>query len=410
MQRKLSIFFTNTSSVSCPVILYCARHCANTYHRRFCMNANVLYCALLNDRNHNKERNSVFGHIFGQTRLLQRLLHPANSSSSLQSLPTPIFLYRLAYKETQTTPTARRIMSRTRVAHGDARTVQRRTTSESAQTTYSPVGKAASFPHSTHNISTNTRVNEMARIGAQKTSASTFRESSQPDLSSQYQCSVCSASLDPPITRETLSELDWDRISSNLLLRHDLNFEPNIQYRPNTHGARGIERSLENVHYWDAVTVEVDTFLTRKEKMFTSRSQKCLRTPLLSSEPLRSCHSILLRLPRMFGAIRETLKTLVPDREWPAVDSRLDVDLLVQQMENRACDFISLGDCLASLLRRFCSPERDHLFDDMTAKIQLGVRQANAQLIVHGLRRAFSILEIMRLVSAHTYVFPINTD
>jgi len=291
-------------------------------------------------------------------------------------------------------------MPRTGVVPADARVVQRCAASTSAQTTNSPGSRGHSSERPIRQDSSmHLSVNDMGGTGPRKTPGAAAKDSCQSTFQPQHPGCSSSPSLDPPITRETLSELDWDRLSNNLLLRHDLNFETNIQYRPNTYGARGLERSLQTAQYWDAVTVEVDISLANKRRKCSYHSQRCLRTPPPSSKPLRSCHKILLRLPRMFRAIRETLKTLVPEKEWQAIDSRLDVELLVQQMQYGACDFTSLGDCLANLLRRFCSPDRDHLFDDLTAGIRQGVIQADAQLIVTSLRCAFSILEIMRLVS-----------
>lgn len=295
-------------------------------------------------------------------------------------------------------------MSGTRVAPGETRPVQRGTASLPAQTRVTSMSRRLSNDRSMRPLpSIKAEANKMGGVRAKRTPIAASQDSYQLVSRPPCMCSVCSASLDPPITKETLSELDWDRVSNNLLLRHDLNFEPHIQYRPNTYGVCGQERITQTSLYWDAVKRVIEVYLADREGKCISHAEPCLRNSLPSSKPVRQGCQVSERLPRMFEAVRETLKTLVSEEEHQAIDSRLDVELLMQQMENGACDFVSLGDCLASLLRRYCSPERDQLFDDMTERIRLGVHKADAQLITNGLRCAFSILEIMRLVS-----LPIN--
>ncbi|KAJ3026203.1 UNVERIFIED_CONTAM: hypothetical protein HDU68_006077, partial [Siphonaria sp. JEL0065] len=61
----------------------------------------------------------------------------------------------------------------------------------------------------------------------------------------------------PPITRFTLRELDMDEILLNPQLRHDLYFDPNLQFKPNTDGERGTAKRLKTQQYWDKVTQEI---------------------------------------------------------------------------------------------------------------------------------------------------------
>lgn len=290
-------------------------------------------------------------------------------------------------------------MSGARVAPGKARHVQRDTASIPAQATNSSTArKPLNDQSARQHPSTTPKAVEMGGARLKTAPVAISKRSCQLISPPQCPCSICSASLDPPITRETLSELDWDQISNNLLLRHDLNFEPHIQYRPNTHGPRGQERMTQTYLYWEAMTVVIEVYLAEKGGKCLNHTQTCSRNPIPSPKSQHQHRQISERFPRMLEAVRETLKTIVPEKEHHAIDSRLDVDLLMQQVEHGICDFISLGECLASLLRRFCYPERDHLFDDMTARMRLGVLESDAQLIVNGLRCAFNILEIMRLV------------
>ncbi len=101
----------------------------------------------------------------------------------------------------------------------------------------------------------------------------------------------------------------------------------------------------------------------------------------------------------MFRVVKEITKTLVPQIEWTIVDARLDIVLLVQELEQGVCDVNGLIEWLGFLLLNSCSPMRDSLVKDMVSTVQEGLNTANARVIVDGLRDLFGILEIMKLVS-----------
>lgn len=205
-----------------------------------------------------------------------------------------------------------------------------------------------------------------------------------------------SASLEPLVSEESLCELELRRISKDLLLRHDLNFDRNITYRPNTHGSRGQQRTVQSLEYWNAIRKELDILLTND---YTSSSIEPSHNTVSSTQACSSCASGLPRLSRIFGPVRMILKSLMHEDEWDAIDARLDVDLLIQQLKNRAFDLVALSDWLALVLRRFCSPKRYQSIDVMTSSIRLGVERVEAQLIATGLISMFDILETIKLVS-----------
>ena len=194
---------------------------------------------------------------------------------------------------------------------------------------------------------------------------------SVPGDSSEYGAS-CSTGLDPPITRESLSELDLPRILNHLSLRHDLNFDREISFRSNMSGPRGRQRAKQAFEYWDAMAAELAVWFDYRQ--------------------------IPLRLPRMFGAVRQILKTLIPAQEWPEIDIWLDIESLMQGMRNGSFNFTALIEWLGALLRRSCSPVRDHLVDLMISTTERGMQRADPCLITDGLLHLFGILERMRLV------------
>lgn len=206
-------------------------------------------------------------------------------------------------------------------------------------------------------------------------------------------------SLDPPITQALLSELDIPRVAEDLPLRHHLNFDPKPEFRINTQGPRAEERRERALVYWRALAAEIASWL-----------KHCRKTaPCPSSLP--SCGSSTrprargfppgagARLPRLFEAMGEILKHALPPAVWPVIDARLDVSLLMQQLEHRVCSFTALSDWLGNFLRRFCSRRRYCQLHTMTSSIRSGVENADSDSIVRGLSTIFEILQGMSLVS-----------
>ena len=212
-----------------------------------------------------------------------------------------------------------------------------------------------------------------------------------------------SISIEPPITKSTLSQLDADQLYGNLLLRQDLNFDPNIQYRPVTGGDLGNLRTMEASEYWDALSLELARWFMRRDNAWacTPRGCRCASIGRSLDKNKHAPRTRLIRLPRMIDTVRQILKGLLPEEEWPTIDRRLDISLLVQQLDNDAADFVNLSDWLGSLLRKFCSPERHHMITSMTSTIRLGVYNRDVGRLSNGLMHVFEILEVMKLVCYH---------
>ncbi|GAC77252.1 hypothetical protein PANT_25d00053 [Moesziomyces antarcticus T-34] len=80
--------------------------------------------------------------------------------------------------------------------------------------------------------------------------------------SSSRSRSTFTPTLHPPITRHTLRELDLLEILKNPQLRHDVVFDPNVQFRPNFDGERGRRKREAGERYWAAVVREIETGCT----------------------------------------------------------------------------------------------------------------------------------------------------
>ena len=208
-----------------------------------------------------------------------------------------------------------------------------------------------------------------------------------------------SVSLDPPVTKAVLREIDTPQLRDDLLLRHHLNFDPTIQLRINMHGQQVEERRKRTLEYWHALAVEIGLWLAYCHRTAACPSSRPLCISLPTTKATGFAQGAILRLPQLLGALRDILKHLLPLEEWPVIDARLDVRLLMQQLKHRICDFTALSDWLGKLLKPFCSATRGDLLLTMSSTIRSGVENAEIKHIITGLKTMFEVLEGISLVS-----------
>ncbi|KAJ1566739.1 hypothetical protein HK405_008609 [Cladochytrium tenue] len=165
----------------------------------------------------------------------------------------------------------------------------------------------------------------------------------------------------PPITRYTLRELDMDEILSSVQLRHDLFFDPNLQFKPNTDGERGDQRRQKTTSYWGQVESEAQLGVT-------------YRLPLLLFE----LRCIILELLPYSEAVKEEL------------EANLDIRHIAQQIKHNVLNASALIKYLSGLLKANCAPARDALVDSMLASAESGK-------FVESLRICFELMELMKL-------------
>lgn len=207
-----------------------------------------------------------------------------------------------------------------------------------------------------------------------------------------YEASTDSKSLLPPITATTLGELEVSQVVSNSRLRHDVNFDRELHFRPNLDGSRGQEKLSKAAKYWQSLQAELEeyTFLLADPRgadfRWTERWTK----------QWKSCQQ---RVPAMFTAIKDILMSLMPERDHAHVREVLDVKLILQQVEHFAFDISGFGQTLAKLLKAHCAPMRDPWVDRMAEQMGKGGALFEAHEIVEGLKELFGVLEAMKLVS-----------
>lgn len=183
----------------------------------------------------------------------------------------------------------------------------------------------------------------------------------------------------PPVNTTSLREIDLQEVFKNPQLRHDIVFDPLLQFRPNLDGERGKRKRASTEHYWDLITAELQDLAISAEN---------------SSYYVLNAQS---KLPYLFISMRDILDSLLPVKDRAYVDSVLDPDLLLRQLRHCALDFVALANWLSSVFKAHCAPMRDSWVDQMVARIESGVDSRSPQRIVEGLRMTFAILEAMKL-------------
>lgn len=168
-------------------------------------------------------------------------------------------------------------------------------------------------------------------------------------------------------------------IFKNPQLRHDIVFDPQLQFRPNLDGERGRRKRAVAEKYWETIIVELTEILLAQQ----------------SGKAVRDTHDS--RLPLLFTTLKEILMSLLPTKDRPYADTVLDSDLIIQQLNRGSLDFLALAKWLAFVFKAHCAPMRDNWADQMVARIEMGIETNSPKRLVEGLRMVFAILEAMKL-------------
>jgi hypothetical protein len=188
------------------------------------------------------------------------------------------------------------------------------------------------------------------------------------------------SSLEPPVTKTTLSELDIPRIVYNPKLRHDVNFDPDLHFRPNLDGESGRMKAQNANDFWNSLQAQIQDFMA---------DPAAFENKLAGME---------WSLQSTLQAIGEILGTLVPPKDRSAVEEILNVELLMQQFRKGVADLEKLGLWLARTLKSQRAPMRDEWVDEMVARLTLGDREQDVASLVEGLQSLLGVLEAMKLV------------
>ena len=186
--------------------------------------------------------------------------------------------------------------------------------------------------------------------------------------------------VEPPVTKATLSELDVTKIIHNPKLRHDINFDPELHFRPNLDGEKGRKKQDKASLFWKTMKEELTQFITDRPAFYEAHGQSDDWT-----------------LPMLLKSVKEIIQTLVPQRDRHFLDEGLNVELLMQQFHKGIADLEKLAQWLSQVLKSHCAPMRDDWVDAMYTQLSNGNRNSDLDELVNGMRSLLSVLEAMKL-------------
>lgn len=189
--------------------------------------------------------------------------------------------------------------------------------------------------------------------------------------------------LIPPINSNSLKEIELNEILKNPQLRHDIIFDPQLQFRPNLDGEKGRRKKNIVDRYWLEIYKECLQF-------FNSNSN--------SNSNSHSKHLRLVRLPNLFKTLKEILVHVIPNNQDKSMISDiLDIELIMQQLKFNNFDFLKLSNVLNKIFKNHCAPIRDDLVNKMLSTFEKAFEYNNCSFLIQGLQKIFQILECMKL-------------
>ncbi|KAF2665629.1 hypothetical protein BT63DRAFT_417173 [Microthyrium microscopicum] len=194
-----------------------------------------------------------------------------------------------------------------------------------------------------------------------------------------------SDNVEPPITQQSLSELEINSIVNNSKLRHDINYDRELHFRPNQEGDDAKRKFKSQRSYWLAITAEIELYNILLRGLDTEASEVMTLSGAIKKSQRR--------LPKLFKAVKEILLALVPERDQSQVHDNLDVDIMMQEIERTMLNFVLKAEWLAQLLKTHCAPMRDVMIDGMVTLM----RKGDPKSVSAGLCEIFAVLEAMKL-------------
>jgi hypothetical protein len=174
--------------------------------------------------------------------------------------------------------------------------------------------------------------------------------------------------------------LDVSKIIHNPKLRHDINFDPELHFRPNLDGEKGRKKQDRANQFWRTLKEELTQFITDRPSFYAKHGETDDWT-----------------LPALLKAVKEIIQTLVPQRDRQFLDEGFNVELLMQQFHKGIADLEKLALWLSQVLKSHCAPMRDDWVDTMYTQLSNGNRDSDLDQLVTGMRSLLSVLEAMKL-------------
>ncbi|KAI9217465.1 T-complex protein 11-domain-containing protein [Blastocladiella britannica] len=204
----------------------------------------------------------------------------------------------------------------------------------------------------------------------------------------------------PPITRHTLRELDVTEILANAQLRHDLIFDPDMQFRPNLDGGRGTARAAKSDAYWAEIEAEIADAERADRVGPAARQQRSwFRVPMLLLEIREIVRELLVPgTPSSTGTGTSVAAPGEPATLNHQLNEIMDIDLMTQALQQSRSLANAAGGAvafIASQMHAYCAPCRDPLIDSMVEKFTTGQ-------YVDGFKLCLEVCEFMKTLQITT--------
>ncbi|KAJ4516767.1 Protein SOSEKI 1 [Exophiala dermatitidis] len=218
-----------------------------------------------------------------------------------------------------------------------------------------------------------------------------------PCTSIPEQHALVNAMADPPVTTRYLEEIDIARLSENVVLRNEINYDPNPRFsfeeRDRKEYVRGKSRE-----YWLSLKAELKILYQH------GWPPSCADCQAICSPARPTPRHFESRLPNMFTNLKELLDDSLPEAEKDQLAQYLDVPFLLQELSHGLMDVARFADWVSRLLMSHCAPFRDAHAQFMSRKIREGAENRDFQVLVEGIESLFELLKLMKLDSAHYQV------
>ncbi|KAM0337782.1 hypothetical protein ACHAPQ_002831 [Fusarium lateritium] len=179
-----------------------------------------------------------------------------------------------------------------------------------------------------YSSASNTSAPVAAPLSRNPSELSTVSTTSSPGPESRRSPAPCQP-LEPPVTKSSLGELEVSKIINNPKLRHDINFDPELHFRPNVEGDKGRRKHDRASIFWTTLKEELVEFIVDRESFYAKHGTGddwCL--------------------PKLLKSVKEIIQTLVPQRDRQFLDEGLNVELLMQQFHRGIADHEKLAQPL----------------------------------------------------------------
>ncbi len=200
-------------------------------------------------------------------------------------------------------------------------------------------------------------------------------ESTDPDQT--YSGATEFPSLEPPVSSKALAGIQIEKINNNPMLRHKINFDPDLRLRPNMESVTGRVKAQKAEAFWCLMTVQLRDYLDNPERFQKNHSESQWTVSVTLKE-----------IPRMLENLNFSKHEITAVKETFELLATTNVSNLGK-----------IASWLKEMLKRKCAPIRDGMVDEMASKLADGEAQRDICLVVAGIREFLEVIEVMTLVS-----------